>query len=46
MTVDGATSGDGLNILTGESISWQYTVTNVGNVAAEQRGGDRQQGLA
>ena len=25
--------GDGLNILTGESISWRYTVTNVGNVA-------------
>src|SRR6185369_3173446 len=33
VTVDGAISGDGLNILTGESISWRYTVTNVGNVA-------------
>src|SRR6185295_13716917 len=33
VTVDGATSGDGLNILTGESIGWRYTVTNVGNVA-------------
>ena len=32
VTVDGTTSGDGLNILTGESISWRYTVTNVGNV--------------
>jgi hypothetical protein len=33
ITVDGATSGDGLNILTGETIGWKYTVTNVGNVA-------------
>ncbi|TGV34119.1 hypothetical protein EN829_020730, partial [Mesorhizobium sp. M00.F.Ca.ET.186.01.1.1] len=33
VTVDGATSGDGLNILSGEAISWKYTVTNVGNVA-------------
>ena len=33
VTVDGATSGDGLNILAGEAISWKYTVTNVGNVA-------------
>jgi uncharacterized repeat protein (TIGR01451 family) len=32
VTVDGATSGDGLNILTGETISWKFTVTNVGNV--------------
>ena len=32
MTVDGATSGDGLNILTGESIGWTYVVTNTGNV--------------
>jgi uncharacterized repeat protein (TIGR01451 family) len=33
VTVDGASSGDGLNILTGESIKWRYTVTNAGNVA-------------
>ncbi|MER8754048.1 hypothetical protein NKH57_33660, partial [Mesorhizobium sp. M1050] len=33
VTVDGATSGDGLTILTGEAISWKYTVTNLGNVA-------------
>jgi uncharacterized repeat protein (TIGR01451 family) len=33
VTVDGATSGDGLNILSGEAISWRYTVTNTGNVA-------------
>ena len=33
VTVDGASSGDGNSILTGESISWRYTVTNVGNVA-------------
>ena len=33
VTVDGATSGDGLTILSGESISWRYTVTNTGNVA-------------
>jgi uncharacterized repeat protein (TIGR01451 family) len=33
VTVDGSTSGDGLNILTGETISWKYTVSNVGNVA-------------
>ncbi|TGU50437.1 hypothetical protein EN829_020725 [Mesorhizobium sp. M00.F.Ca.ET.186.01.1.1] len=33
VTVDGATSGDGLTILAGEAISWKYTVTNVGNVA-------------
>ena len=32
LTVDGSTSGDGLNILTGESINWRYTVTNLGNV--------------
>ncbi|MFT3892848.1 MAG: hypothetical protein QM730_14545 [Anaerolineales bacterium] len=32
VTVDDATSGDGLNILTGEAISWKYTVTNTGNV--------------
>ena len=32
MTVDNSTSGDGLNILTGEPIKWRYTVTNVGNV--------------
>src|SRR5262249_11364994 len=33
VTVDGSTSGDGLNILSGESIKWRYTVTNTGNVA-------------
>ena len=33
VTVDGATKGDGLTILSGESISWQYSVTNTGNVA-------------
>ena len=32
MTVDGATQGDGLNILTGEWIKWRYTLTNAGNV--------------
>lgn len=32
VTEDSVTSGDGLNILTGESIGWTYTVTNVGNV--------------
>src|SRR5439155_541084 len=32
VTVDGATSGDGLSILSGETISWRYTVTNTGNV--------------
>jgi uncharacterized repeat protein (TIGR01451 family) len=32
VTVDGATSGDGLNILTGETIKWRYPVNNVGNV--------------
>ena len=32
VTVDGATSGDGLNILTGEPIEWRYTVTNPGSV--------------
>src|SRR5260221_2856571 len=32
VTVDGATSGDGLTILTGEPISWKYTVTDPGNV--------------
>ena len=33
VTVDGATSGDGITVLTGESIKWRYTITNVGNVA-------------
>jgi uncharacterized repeat protein (TIGR01451 family) len=33
VTVDGATSGDGLTILTGDAITWRYTLTNVGNVA-------------
>ena len=31
MTVDGATSGDGITILPGEPITWRYTVTNVGS---------------
>ena len=31
-TVDGGTTGDGNNILTGETISWNYTVKNIGNV--------------
>jgi len=31
VTVDGATSGDGLTILPGKAITWRYTVTNVGN---------------
>ena len=33
VTIDGATSGDGLTILTGEAITWQYTVTNLGNTS-------------
>ncbi|MER8753448.1 hypothetical protein NKH57_30290, partial [Mesorhizobium sp. M1050] len=33
VTVDGAVKADGLTILTGEAISWQYTVSNTGNVA-------------
>ncbi|MER9948525.1 hypothetical protein [Mesorhizobium sp. M0047] len=33
VTVDGTTKGDGLTILSGEAISWEYTVTNAGNVA-------------
>ncbi|MFD2054675.1 beta strand repeat-containing protein [Mesorhizobium calcicola] len=33
VTVDGAAKGDNLTILTGEAISWEYTVTNAGNVA-------------
>lgn len=33
VTVDDGTKGDGLNILSGEAISWEYTVTNAGNVA-------------
>ena len=33
VTVDAPASGDELTILSGESISWQYTVTNTGNVA-------------
>jgi hypothetical protein len=33
VTVDGTYTGDGISILTGESIKWRYTVANVGNVA-------------
>ncbi|RWL95844.1 MAG: hypothetical protein EOR68_19645 [Mesorhizobium sp.] len=33
VTVDGTTEGDDLTILSGEDISWKYTVTNTGNVA-------------
>ena len=32
VTVDGDTKGDGLNIHAGKMISWEYTVTNTGNV--------------
>ena len=32
VTVAGTAEGDGLTILSGESIGWKYTVTNVGNV--------------
>jgi uncharacterized repeat protein (TIGR01451 family) len=32
VTVDGATEGDGRNILIGETVTWKYTVTNTGNV--------------
>lgn len=32
VTVDGDTKGDGLTILVGDAISWEYTVTNTGNV--------------
>ena len=32
VTVHGADRGDGLLIRAGESIAWEYTVTNVGNV--------------
>ncbi|TRC85879.1 hypothetical protein FJV80_16365 [Mesorhizobium sp. WSM4310] len=33
VTIDGAAAGDGLTVLTGDAISWQYTVSNTGNVA-------------
>ncbi|QOZ46548.1 hypothetical protein XH89_26065 [Bradyrhizobium sp. CCBAU 53340] len=33
VTVDGSSSGDNLTILAGENISWNYTVTNTGDVA-------------
>ncbi|WP_185973348.1 MULTISPECIES: hypothetical protein [unclassified Mesorhizobium] len=33
VTVDGAAIGDGLSVLAGDTISWQYTVSNTGNVA-------------
>ncbi|TPK55940.1 hypothetical protein FJ546_28485 [Mesorhizobium sp. B2-4-19] len=33
ITIDGAAAGDGLTVLTGDAISWQYTVSNTGNVA-------------
>ncbi len=45
VTVDGTTAGDGLNILTGESIGWKYTVTNVGNVALSNVGVTDSQGV-
>ena len=32
VTFDGTASGDGINILTGEPISWKYTVSNAGDV--------------
>jgi len=32
VTVYGSTKGDGLSIVAGSSISWEYTVTNTGNV--------------
>src|SRR5260221_4711924 len=31
-SVDGATSGDGITIKAGDTISWKYTVTDTGNV--------------
>jgi uncharacterized repeat protein (TIGR01451 family) len=33
VTAEGSVQGDGLTILTGESIQWIYTVTNPGNVS-------------
>ena len=32
LTMDGATLGDGINILVGETIGWSFVVTNKGNV--------------
>src|SRR5262249_15449072 len=37
VTVDGSTSGDGLNILSGEPITWRYSVTKIGRASC--RGG-------
>lgn len=33
VTVAGSQSGDGINVISGSSITWKYTVTNDGNVA-------------
>ncbi|TIW77648.1 MAG: hypothetical protein E5V51_27335, partial [Mesorhizobium sp.] len=33
VTVDGSAIGDGLQVLSGDTITWQYTVSNTGNVA-------------
>jgi uncharacterized repeat protein (TIGR01451 family) len=33
VTVDETLAGDGISVLSGESIAWRYTVTNAGNVA-------------
>jgi uncharacterized repeat protein (TIGR01451 family) len=33
VTIGGNQTGDGINIIAGTPVTWQYTVTNVGNVA-------------
>src|SRR5262249_44718326 len=35
VTIDGSASGDNLTILAGEPITWQYTITNNGDVALD-----------